>query len=254
MTNNPFLRIWWLTQSDGSPEPVPNAEIVSAYMEALDDSGERAGSSAYAVVKGGSTTEAIHQRLHERRTKAVVGADIYTAKPNCIVVTEMGSLDEATALESELSNRVGKLERAFGTAAPQTIAHGIYREVSTVIGQEADLVPASGFGPVVQVGTFNMPSGEDELAVQEWYRTRRLPSFAAIKGGIRARRLIGVCGAPAQLGILYEFTSLQERIEHFEPLEAVDHDEHRPSAAARTQHPPFSPGVGILLSTNRGSR
>ena len=244
--NNPFLRIAWLRQSDGSPDPVPNPEVVSAYLNALD-AGKRATSSAYALVKGGPTTEEIQHRLHERQ----IGADIYTATPNCILLTELGSLDDSTVLESELSDRLGKLESAFGAATPQTIAHGIYREVSTVMGQEADQVPESGFAPVVQVGTFNMPSGEDELAVQEWYRTRRLPSFAGIQGGIRARRLIGVCGAPAQLGVLYEFTSLQERIDHFEPLEAVDHDEHRPSAAARTQHPPFSPAVGVRLSTNR---
>ena len=252
MSGKPFLRIAWLRQSiDGSFDGPPNPEIIGAYLDALEHSVVPARTSPYSVVKGGATTEAVKQRLHHGASGVVVGADVDTPLPNCIVLSEMGSLDEATVLEGELSDMMGNLESALGPASPRTIAHGIYREVSTVTGQEADKVPVSGFGSVIQVGTFNMPSTEDELAVHEWYRTRRLPSFCGIQGGIRARRLIGVCGAPAKLGVLYEFTSLQERIDHFEPLEAVDHDERRPSAAARTQHPPFSPSVGTLLPTDQ---
>jgi len=247
MDSKPFLRVSWLSQTEiGSSQPSPNPEIIKSYVKALDQAGP--SSSGYAVVKGGSTSESIHRRLHDLKTKVVVGSDIYTAKPNCVVLTAMGSLDEATVFEGDLANLVSKLEKALGPAAPSTIAHGIYREVSMVMGQDGDQAPASGFASVIQVGTFNMPSSEDELAVHEWYRTRRLPSFSAIHGGIRARRLIAVCGAPAKLGVLYEFTSLQDRIDNFEPLEAVDHDELRPSAAARTQHPPFSPIVGTLIS------
>ncbi len=164
--------------------------------------------------------------------------DVYDTIPTHVVLTEVDTLDAGLALEAQL--------RTAGEPDAFVVVHGLYREVTTVEGTLGP--PASGFGAAIQLGTFTMRSAEDEWAVSEWYRSRRLPSFSRIPGGHRARRYVSVCGGPAKLGILYEFRSLEDRAAHFEPLETVDHDEDRPTAATRTVHPPMSPSVGALLA------
>ena len=163
--------------------------------------------------------------------------DVYEILPTHLVLSEVATLDDGLSIEAALA----------GTTADDltVVVHGLYREVVTVEGTLG--APTSGFGPAIQFGTFRMRSAQDEWAVSEWYRTRRLPSFSRIDGGHRARRYVSVCGGPAKLGILYEFRSLEDRAAHFEPLETVDHDENRPTAATRTVHPPMSPSVGAVL-------
>ena len=121
-----------------------------------------------------------------------------------------------------------------------------------------DKAPSSGIGPAIQFGLFDMRSEDDRWNVNEWYRTRRLVPVRRLPGAIRARRYVSVAGGPAKFGILYEFVSLEARIEHFEPMNARDHELDAPAPgpdgvvtprliADRTVHPPMSPSIGASV-------
>ena len=231
----PFVRACWMTASPGSDT---GAEVVRAYLELLGASEDARSSAAYALVERTSLMTSIRDRLADLDR----GEDAQL--PDTLVLTEVASVDAGLDLEAHVEAGIAGLRAELGADA-QIVVEGLYREITFTDGVEEP--PASGFGPVVQFGTFDMASAEDEWAVSDWYRTRRLASFSKIPGGIRARRLVSVCGGPAKLGVLYEFTSPEARVKHFEPLEAVDHDEDRPTAAARTIHPAMSPSVGEII-------
>ncbi len=59
-----------------------------------------------------------------------------------------------------------------------------------------------------------------------WYAPWRLPAMRTLPGCIRTRRLASVSGW-AKHGVLYEFTSLAARNEHF-----VKHEDQRPDMKA----------------------
>lgn len=219
----PFLYVAWLrTDDDGSPG------AVAAYMHAVRARPGAGASAAYALLPRTPGLQSINDRL------AHTDVESYAHPPNVVALTEVDTLDAALDLDARLQ------------APPATVVvRGIYREVVAVAGTAA--APAEGFGPAIQLGTFSMRSAADEWAVTEWYRTRRLPSFSASPGSIRVRRFVSACGGPAKLAVLYEFASLEDRLAHFEPLELVDHDVARPTAAARTVHAPMSPSIGAAL-------
>lgn len=213
----PFLYAAWLHAGD-------EHSAVAAYVRAVRASRGAVAAAAYALVPRTPVMQSINDRL------AHTSAESYAHLPDVVVLTEVNSLDAALDLDTRLQTM-------------QVVVRGIYREITTVAGTAS----ADGFAPAIQLGTFSMRSAADEWAVAEWYRTRRLPSFSAIPGSIRARRFVSACGGPAKLAVLYEFTSLDDRVTHFEPLELSDHDETRPTAAARTVHAPMSPSIGAAL-------
>ena len=217
-----LLRAAWVTGADSAAR---------SYAAAIRDLAGTGATDAFLLKAKTDVMASITGRLDH------MDVDTYDTMPTHLVLSEVATLDEGLTLEAALSDRADPL--------PAVVVSGLYREVVTVEGTLGP--PASGFGAAIQLGTFAMRSAADEWAVSEWYRTRRLPSFRRIEGGHRARRYVSVCGGPAKLGILYEFRSLADRAAHFEPLETADHDEDRPTAAARTVHPPMSPSVGELL-------
>ncbi|HSK96587.1 MAG TPA: hypothetical protein VK891_08230 [Euzebyales bacterium] len=218
----PFLYAAWLL-ADGGGE-----RAIAAYVDAISAWPGAGTPAAYELLPKTPVLRTITDRL------AHTDVESYAHLPDVVVLAETDSLDAALDLDARLQ-----------TTPATVVVRGIYREVVAVAGTSP--APADGFGPVIQLGTFAMPSAADEWAVTEWYRTRRLPSFSASPGSIRVRRFVSACGGPAKLAVLYEFTSLEDRAAHFEPLELVDHDETRPTAAARTIHPPMSPGIGAAL-------
>ena len=217
-----FLRAAWVALPDDDSAPVHR------YSTDLQTRGGGAG-AVFALQPKSAVMRDITSRLDH------MDEHRYRTLPTHLVLTEVATLDDGLQLEAALE----------GPADLTVIVSGLYREVTTVEGVLGP--PEGGFGAAVQLGTFSMRSAADEWAVSEWYRTRRLPSFSRIDGGHRARRFVSVCGGPAKLAVLYEFRSLDDRRDHFEPLETVDHDEGRPTAATRTVHPPMSPSVGALL-------
>lgn len=217
----PFLRAAWVAGAD---------DDTRRYADALRRCQAAGATEAYVLQPKTPVMQDITGRLEH------MDAASYATLPTHVVLTEVASLDAALDLEAQLRPAPDRL---------LVVVSGLYREVATVEGTLG--APAAGFGPAIQLGTFTMRSAEDEWAVSEWYRSRRLASFSQIEGAHRARRYVSAAGGPAKLAILYEFRSLQDRAAHFEPLETVDHDEDRPTAATRTVHPPMSPSVGALL-------
>ncbi|MPZ73112.1 MAG: hypothetical protein GEU74_07750 [Nitriliruptorales bacterium] len=223
----PFLRAAWLAVPDAADADA----AVLAYAADVADSPQAGVTAPYVLVPRTPVMRDITGRLEH------MDVHRYDVLPTHLLITEIETLAAGLAVEQQLA--------PSGTPALTVVVHGLYREVDAVEGTLGP--PLDGPAPAIQFGTFNMRSADDEWAVSQWYEDRRLPSFSRIKGGHRARRLVSVCGGPAKLGVFYEFRSLEDRREHFEPLETVDHDRDRPTAAARTIHPPMSPSVGALL-------
>jgi hypothetical protein len=98
--------------------------------------------------------------------------------------------------------------------------------------------------PGIQLGNFDSGSWQDEDELLSWYADLRLPNFKALPSGITIRKLASVSGW-AKHGVLYEFTSLEERAKYFRAHEAKDkkraqwtHD-----VVAKLVHAPGSPAV-----------
>jgi hypothetical protein len=105
-------------------------------------------------------------------------------------------------------------------------------------------------GPIIQLGQFNMPDAADEWDLALWYEDQRLAPFATMAGGIRARRLAGVCG-PTKFGVLYEFDTRETHRDAFVAvLEERAHrdDDEMGGVVRRTLHTAVSPSVGRRLA------
>lgn len=99
-------------------------------------------------------------------------------------------------------------------------------------------------GAGIQLGNFNSGSWQDEDELLAWYAQLRLPNFRTLPSGIGIRKLASVSGW-AKHGVLYEFTSLEERAKNFRAHEARNkklaawtHD-----VVAKLVHAPGSPAV-----------
>lgn len=106
--------------------------------------------------------------------------------------------------------------------------------------------PGTGPGPAIQMGSFCLRTPEEEFDLGKWYAQYRLPFMAQLKGSIATRKLTGVAGW-AKHSVLYEFTSLEARLRHFEePHEALALDRTRweSQVIAGTVHAPGSPFIG----------
>lgn len=123
----------------------------------------------------------------------------------------------------------------------------IFTEEARVNGPEpCEFGPGSGPGPAIQMGSFRMQTPAQEFDLARWYVHYRLPFMARLPGCIATRKLVGVAGW-AKHSVLYEFTSLAERLKHFEePHEALALDRSRweSQVIAGTVHAPGSPFVG----------
>ncbi len=216
-----FLHATWIAAADAG---------VQAYRDRAQEHAAAGATAAYVLQPKTPVMQSITGRLEHMDVAA------YPTLPTHVVLTEINSVDDGLAFDAN---------RKTDTSAA-VVVRGLYAQIAVVDGTLGPF--EGGLGPAIQLGTISMRSGDDEWAVSEWYRSRRLPSFSRIPGGHRARRYASVCGGPGKLGVLYEFRSLEDRAEHFEPLETVDHDEHQPTAAARTVHPPMSPSVGARLA------
>lgn len=100
-------------------------------------------------------------------------------------------------------------------------------EAGRVEGPESRRSPAGGpTGPCIQLGNFNSASWQDEEDILRWYASWRMPAMKTLPGCIRVRRLASVAGW-GKHGVLYEFTSLDERNRHF-----LGHEDAHPDMKA----------------------
>ena len=123
----------------------------------------------------------------------------------------------------------------------------IFLTFARIDGPEMGLRPAGTTpGPAIQMGSFRTKTLADEFDVGQWYAQYRLPAMARMPGCIAARVMVSLAGW-AKYSVMYEFTSLQARLENFEePHEALalDENEWTGRVIRYTMHTPGSPTVG----------
>jgi hypothetical protein len=217
----PFLHVAWLHAADDDAR-------ARAYLDAARRATERP-SAAYTLVAGGEHIQQIAARLAR-----LAPDDDLDVSPTHVVLTDVADLHGGLTLH-----------RALGTDAPAAALTALFAEVAVYRGTVAD--PVDGFADAIQLGTFDMPSAEDDWAIADWYEHRRMPAFQAMEGSVRSARLVTVCGGLTRMGVFYQFRSMDERDASFESIEEGDHDPSRPSVAARTIHPRMSPSIGERL-------
>ena len=98
--------------------------------------------------------------------------------------------------------------------------------------------------PGIQLGNFNSGSWKDEDELLSWYADLRLPNFKTMPSGIALRKLASVSGW-AKHGVLYEFTSLEERAKHFRAHEAKNkkYTQWTHDVVSKLVHAPGSPAI-----------
>ena len=128
------------------------------------------------------------------------------------------------------------------------VRSAIFAEETRVNGPAIRQRPQGGTpGPAIQMGSFRVRSIAEEFDLGCWYAQYRLPHMAQMPGCIAARKLLCVAGW-AKHAVLYEFTSLEARLQNFEePHEALalDGKEWTGRVVRYTIHTPGSPLVGV---------
>ncbi len=102
----------------------------------------------------------------------------------------------------------------------------IMAEAGRVEGPEAKAYKDGvKLAPCVQVGNYNTP-WQDEAEMLAFYAEWRMPAMGRTPGCVRIRKLASVAGW-AKHGVLYEFTSLEARNQHF-----IGHEDGHPDMKA----------------------
>jgi hypothetical protein len=123
----------------------------------------------------------------------------------------------------------------------------LFSTFARIDGPDMDQRPAGTTpGPAIQMGSFRTKTLADEFDVGQWYAQYRLPAMARMAGCISARVMLSVAGW-AKYSVMYEFSSLQARLENFEEAHealALDEEEWTGRVIRYTMHTPGSPTVG----------
>lgn len=197
----------------------------------------------YRVTGGGSRMQQIHDRLKRPQTDDVPAGTQYLTligaaspqvffKPAAIWKQQ----DEGGEAGRMLARRIGSRECVFC-------------EQARVDGPEyACSTPGTTPGPAIQMGSFRTASVADEYDLGAWYAQYRLPAMSQMPGSIRTRKLLSVAGW-ARHSVLYEFTSLEARQEHFQNHESLALDEKvwTSKIIGYTIHAPGSPSVASRI-------
>jgi hypothetical protein len=225
---NPVVRASWVAAAE-----LPDPHLVAAHLAAL---GKVVGSGRGAVYELLTPDEDFQRLLDEVGT---IDRPL-AAPPTYVVLSEIASLRDAVAGEGEL--RTLPAERAG-----EVVERSLLLSASAVRGtRDADFPE---LGPVIQMGQFDMPDVDAEWDLAEWYEFQRLAPFETMAGGIRAQRLVGVCG-PTKFGVLYEFDSRDTHRNAF--VAVLEQRAHRDGdemggVVRRTLHTSVSPTVGQRL-------
>lgn len=116
----------------------------------------------------------------------------------------------------------------------------VFAEAARVTGPAAkDYKDGMTLAPCIQFGTYNIDY-QKEIEIVEWYAQLQMPTLAATAGCVRTRKLASVFGW-AKMGILYEFSSVDLRNEHFSGGRGAPHKWQ--SASGALVHAPGSPNV-----------
>lgn len=131
----------------------------------------------------------------------------------------------------------------------------VFVEEARVTGPEAgNREGAYTLAPCIQLGSFNAADWKAEENLLEWYALNRMAAMRDLPGCLGVRKYVSVFGW-AKHGVLYEFSSLDARNQHF-----PTHAESRPHLKAWSDrlvptliHAPHSPDVAVRLAVMRGS-
>ncbi len=124
----------------------------------------------------------------------------------------------------------------------------ILAEETRVNGPEAAQRAGMTTAPVVQMGNFNAPSPAVEDDLGSFYAQERFPLMATLPGCVATRKLAATVGAYKH-SILYEFTTLAMREQHYAKYEADAHDPNTwmGRVIPKLNHAPYSPAVGVRI-------
>ena len=194
----------------------------------------------YRIRGGGARMDEIHQRL-SRASDPELGQGtgflllIGAASPHVFFHPRIDEWEQG--LSSEVTDRLGQ---RTGTRVC------FFTQEAWVSGPEyGSRRPASTPAPAIQMGSFQTRNLADEYDLAAWYAQYRLPAMAQMPGCVATRKLVSVAGW-AKHSILYEFTSLQARQDHFQNHESLALDERvwTNKIINYTVHAPGSPSVG----------
>ena len=197
----------------------------------------------YEITGGGERMQAIHDRL-ARAEEDGLGTG-----------TQFLILAGATSPHVFADPRIDEWEANLIEPAKSMLARRtgtrscIFVQEEFVAGPEYEARPAGTTpGPVIQMGSFRTRTVEDEYDLAAWYAQYRLPHMSRMPGCIATRKLVSVAGW-AKHSVLYEFTSLDARQQHFQNHEslALDDKEWTNKIITYTVHAPGSPSVGKRL-------
>tara|TARA_Y100000590_G_scaffold468724_1_gene652790 strand:+ start:489 stop:1229 length:741 start_codon:yes stop_codon:yes gene_type:complete len=112
-------------------------------------------------------------------------------------------------LERETKDTIDMLQKRVGERAC------IFTEVDRVKGPDAHTRADGGVpAPIIQMGSYNCFTPEDDFDLSSWYAQHRLPEMKHMRGAVGARKLVSAAGW-AKHSIFYEFSSLDKVVKYF---------------------------------------
>lgn len=210
-----------------------------SYLTALVAQPGIAWAAHYEIAGGGAAMDKIHDTVARPDDEEVGSGTQYllligAPSPQVFFSQSMAYRLQGASHEARdaLNSRIG-------------VRTCIFSEQIRVDGPESDQrPPGTTPGPAIQMGSFRLKTLEDEFDIGAWYAQYRLPAMARMPGSICTRKLVSAAGW-AKHSILYEFTSLQAREDHFLGHEslALDEKEWTGRVIRYTIHAPGSPSV-----------
>ncbi|MEK9723455.1 MAG: hypothetical protein VW405_08220 [Rhodospirillaceae bacterium] len=194
----------------------------------------------YEITGGGARMAEIHDRLNRPDD-----ADVGTGQDYLVLVG-------ATSPHVFFDPRIDEWEAALTGPARDMLDRRVgartcfFITEATVTGPEYDAQPSGATpAPAIQMGSFRTQTLADEFDLAAWYAQYRLPAMSRMPGCVATRKLVSIAGW-AKHSILYEFTSLDARQDHFQNHESLAMDETvwTNKIITYTVHAPGSPSVG----------
>lgn len=205
-------RALWVTWCDAPPADRERylAWLHSAYIPQVLKREGYLWAAHYATIKKEAQPNAMHR---EKTLTNVHDAAVPTGQDYILL---FGAADTAVfgqCSPAEIHAAMSGADQAM-LALRRNTRINIMTEAARVNGPELPAYPhGMQLAPCIQFGQFNCtPEYEEEMMA--WYARWRMPAVSKIPGSIRTRKLSSVAGW-ARHAILYEFTSLAARNEHF---------------------------------------
>ena len=235
--DNGIWATWYDLPADGRDAHLE--WLHTAYLPALTARPGIAWAAHYEITGGGKDMKTLGDRLARPDDDVPTGSGFLTlvGAPSPHAFFQADALWRPENMDAETAGHLGQR---------QGVRSAVFTEEARVTGPAVDQgVPGGVPAPAIQMGSFRIQTPEDEFALGSWYAQYRLPAMARMPGVIATRKLAGIAGW-AKHAILYEFTSLDARLEHFEkPHEALalDDKEWTGRIVKLTIHAPGSPSV-----------